>query len=243
MKPDQTAHGGVHEDGTSLAQDAKEDAAIALVFAGPKEGEDRSDVTPVSGAAAEATSQRKIEANRRNALKSSGPRTASGKRRVSRNAVKHGIFSKHLLTNDVDGGEDPREYAHLYAAIHEHYRPVDLLEELLVDRIATLTWRLSRVPRCERGQIDRALSNYRFQAQQGTAAMLASSDMAGLHNAEEDSIVDDLLLPSNGDLDRLLKYEDAISKQRDRALMEIETLQAKRKAATAVNGDSTKQSH
>jgi hypothetical protein len=37
------------------------------------------------------TSQRKIAANRSNSLKSSGPRTAAGKRRASRNGHKHGL--------------------------------------------------------------------------------------------------------------------------------------------------------
>jgi len=37
------------------------------------------------------TSQRKIEANRRNALRSSGPRTTAGKARSRRNAFKHGL--------------------------------------------------------------------------------------------------------------------------------------------------------
>ena len=43
-------------------------------------------------------SQRKLEANRRNALKSTGPRTEAGKRICSMNAVKHGLFSsRHVV--------------------------------------------------------------------------------------------------------------------------------------------------
>jgi len=36
-------------------------------------------------------SDRKIAANRKNALRSTGPRSAAGKTRVSRNAVRHGL--------------------------------------------------------------------------------------------------------------------------------------------------------
>ena len=50
-------------------------------------------------------SSRKLAANRRNARKSTGPKTASGKKKVSRNAVRHGFFSKFLLIQHRDGKE------------------------------------------------------------------------------------------------------------------------------------------
>jgi len=39
-------------------------------------------------------SQRRIEANRRNARKSSGPKSSAGKWRASRNALKHGLAAR-----------------------------------------------------------------------------------------------------------------------------------------------------
>ena len=39
-------------------------------------------------------SQRKLEANRRNAQKSTGPKSAAGKKKVSHNALKHGLMSQ-----------------------------------------------------------------------------------------------------------------------------------------------------
>ncbi len=45
----------------------------------------------------QTVSSRKVEANRRNASKSTGPRTQTGKRMVAKNALKHGFFSKWLL--------------------------------------------------------------------------------------------------------------------------------------------------
>ena len=51
------------------------------------------------------TSEKKIAANRINAMKSRGPRTAAAKSRVSRNALRHGLAAlKHLdamLTRDI----------------------------------------------------------------------------------------------------------------------------------------------
>src|SRR6266581_4554162 len=81
-------------------------------------------------------SSRKIAANRRNASKSTGPRTQIGRRMVAKNALKHGFFSKWLLIPHPDGKEDPTEYQDLYAALREHYQPLDEGQEMWVEKIA-----------------------------------------------------------------------------------------------------------
>jgi len=63
-------------------------------------------------------SLKKLASNRRNSLKSTGPRTPDGKRRVSRNAIRHGFYSKWLLVRHADGKEDESEYDDSYAAIY-----------------------------------------------------------------------------------------------------------------------------
>jgi hypothetical protein len=73
-------------------------------------------------------SSRKVEANRRNASKSTGPRTQSGKRMVAKNALKHGFFSKWLLIPHPDGKEDPTEYQDFYATLRGHYQPLAIAE-------------------------------------------------------------------------------------------------------------------
>ena len=65
-----------------------------------------------------------LEANRKNAEKSTGPRTAEGKEIVSRNALKHGLFSRYLLLDD----EDPAEYQALLDDLHaELSTPAEIL--------------------------------------------------------------------------------------------------------------------
>ena len=73
-------------------------------------------------------SLRKVESNRRNSQKSTGPKTATGKKRVSRNAVRHGFFSKFLLIQHRDGKESQGEYDDFYAGVRKHYQPVGWLE-------------------------------------------------------------------------------------------------------------------
>jgi hypothetical protein len=58
------------------------------------------------------TSERKIAANRQNARKSTGPRTAAGKTRVRRNALRHGLAAR--IVNDPTTSADAD---HLVTAI------------------------------------------------------------------------------------------------------------------------------
>src|SRR5437870_9435700 len=141
-------------------------------------------------------SSRKIAANRRNASKSIGPRTQSGKRMVAKNALKHGFFSKWLLIPHPDGKEDPTEYQNLYAALSVHYQPLDFLEELWVEKIAVWSWRLRRLLRCESGQIARALAEHNHEIeQQLSAAASGELELSALSGPEIDAITDHLFLP------------------------------------------------
>ncbi len=86
-----------------------------------------------------ATSKQ-IEANQRNASKSSGSKTKQGKSRTSMNAMKHGILSsKVLLTN-----EDPSEFKVFTEQTFMALQPTGDIETLLADRIISIAWRLRR---------------------------------------------------------------------------------------------------
>src|ERR1700731_2881518 len=51
----------------------------------------------------EPTSEKKTKANRRNALKSTGPRTARGKSWSRLNALKHGILASQAVITVTEG--------------------------------------------------------------------------------------------------------------------------------------------
>jgi hypothetical protein len=93
------------------------------------------------------TSPRQIDANRRNAQKSTGPRTGEGKRIVAQNAVKHGLLSQHVVL----ANEDESEFEDFTRRLRSALSPLGELEEMLVDSIAASAWRLRRVLRVERG--------------------------------------------------------------------------------------------
>jgi hypothetical protein len=73
-----------------------------------------------------------IEANRKNAQKSTGPQTSEGKQAVAQNAIKHGLSSRHLILGD----EDPSEYQVLLDQLQAGLNSVGALEHSLVERIA-----------------------------------------------------------------------------------------------------------
>jgi hypothetical protein len=87
------------------------------------------------------TSEKQSKANRRNALKSSGPRTPEGKNVVRLNAVKHGLLSQTVLLP----GEDAETLKKLGESLRAELQPVGDLEGMFVDRIIAAHWRLRRL--------------------------------------------------------------------------------------------------
>ena len=124
--------------------------------------------SPANTAPKAPASERRIQANRRNALRSTGPTTARGKRTVARNAIKHGFLAREVVITAGDGKESSEEFHALVGQLWEDYEPVGVVEESLVQRIAACWWRTARVIRAENGEIrkrldtlavDRALRN------------------------------------------------------------------------------------
>jgi hypothetical protein len=93
------------------------------------------------------TSFRQINANRRNALKSTGPRTTEGKERSRCNAVRHGLTAETV----IGALEDAEDYAAFEAAITADYAAETAVERELVLRLASLLWRLRRATTMETG--------------------------------------------------------------------------------------------
>jgi hypothetical protein len=87
----------------------------------------------------------KVEANRLNAQKSTGPRTERGKQRSSRNAVTHGLRAETLVL----GEEDPQELEERREAWRACLSPADEVEQRLVDDAVAHTWMQDRARRAQ----------------------------------------------------------------------------------------------
>ncbi|MCK4773523.1 MAG: hypothetical protein KAT30_02015 [Candidatus Krumholzibacteria bacterium] len=103
------------------------------------------------------------KANRQNSMKSTGPKTSKGKRKVSQNALKHGVFARDVVIGAGDGKESMAEFKRLLETFRQDLKPVGALEEALVEQIVQLLWRLRRVLRCETGEIRSKLDDARSQ--------------------------------------------------------------------------------
>jgi hypothetical protein len=86
------------------------------------------------------TSLRQLEANRRNALHSTGPTSEDGKRQSRLNAVRHGLTAETVISSL----EDADDYKAFEATIIADYDPTTAVERELVLRLASLLWRLRR---------------------------------------------------------------------------------------------------
>ena len=91
------------------------------------------------------TSLRQFEANRRNALRSTGPKTGEGKRRSRLNAVRHGLTAETVVAHL----EDPEDYKAFEATIIADYCAETAVARELVLRLASLLWRLRRATAIE----------------------------------------------------------------------------------------------
>ena len=85
------------------------------------------------------TSFRQFEANRRNAQKSTGPKTEEGKRQSRRNAIRHGLCAETV----IETVEDVDDYRGFEATITADFDVETAVERELVLRLASLLWHSS----------------------------------------------------------------------------------------------------
>ncbi len=99
-----------------------------------------------------------IKANQQNAKKSTGPKTVEGKQRSRMNAMTHGIFAQIPILP----GEDRENLTALADAINQTYKPQDVMEVILVERIIVASFRQIRLREVEAAHIKINMSEERL---------------------------------------------------------------------------------
>jgi len=96
------------------------------------------------------TTEAQVIANRRNARKSTGPRSTQGRTAISQNAVKHGLSARQ----DVITSESQADFDLYREQMLSELAPAGPMESMLAERIVALSWRLKRVVRIQNQTID-----------------------------------------------------------------------------------------
>jgi hypothetical protein len=115
------------------------------------------------------TSLKQIAANRRNALKSTGPMTSEGKQRSRCNAIRHGLTAETVIV----GFEDADDYEAFEATVIADYDARSAVERELVLRLASVLWRLRRATGIETSLFESAIK----QSGQSEIFNRATADM------------------------------------------------------------------
>ena len=175
--------------------------------------------------------ERQIVANRVNATRG-GPKTPEGKAAASRNAVTHGLTSHSGLLP----GETLEDFSDLRACVFAELAPDSAIEIELAERIASLLWRLRRVPAFEA-----ALLAWTHACKEEASLYTANEPrLINWHDRDRPrsaSVTDILAFGRSldgflkGDLGgRLSRYEIALQRQLSALMLELRRMQARRKA-------------
>ena len=194
------------------------------------------------------TSLKQIEANRRNALKSTGPTTPEGKARSRRNALRHGLTAETVIV----AFEDAEDYQAFETAVISDYEAESAVERELVLRLSSVLWRLRRATGIETalfesvttdpGKVELGSSlpalieaadpsdrnQLHLVATQQSAAAVGSELGLDTKNDIADSFLRLAALPTFA-LDRLSRYEHLLWRQARQIVLTLESLRRRKR--------------
>jgi hypothetical protein len=181
------------------AQDAEDAPAVERLV---------SDAGPIRNS--KPISPRRLAANRRNAQRSTGPRTPAGKKRCSQNAIKHGLCSFHATRLP---GECQATFNLFIDELREDLKPKTIADICTFDQLCSVLWRLERMPQSQRDifqvELDRCADG----------ETLAASEILARRFSEN---------PSNNGFLLLDRYERSLRNQYLRLLNQLLNMQRNR---------------
>ncbi len=191
-----------------------------------------------------ALSPRQLAARRANARKCTGPRTPEGKDVARLNALEHGFFSCDVVNPVLDGPARAEEFNSILDALLEDFQPQSVTERIMVDEIAACCWRIRRLLRyeCRESWVDD--DDFRHRAKTETPSEAMAALMGYDHQAARQRIfrklrrggLDAFILPSDSDIDKIVRYERLIKRNLYRALYTLERLRAARRTPQSSQG-------
>ncbi len=128
------------------------------------------------------SSLRKIQANRRNAQRSTGPKSQEGKTASSHNATRHGLSCDRLV---VLPGESQDDLDALIHALNDEFKPATETERHYVERMIHARWKLLRAQRLEAEAFEWVLEGPETLSSADRRILRDLSDPSGLINRVE----------------------------------------------------------
>jgi len=190
------------------------------------------------------TSEKKIKANRRNAAKSTGPRTARGKSYSRLNALKHGILASQAVLTTIEGRSERTAFEDLVSGLTLDFRPTGTFEQSLVQQIAACIWRQRRLLMFENRTAFQARDNRTFRAMNGPNRGMQPLYVIKGRRFEGDDVLDaaglGLDLPGERDTMRLVRYENAVTRSMRNAIAQLrQHQQLRREGFTGIQPDAS----
>jgi len=194
------------------------------------------------------SSLKQIEANRRNALNSTGPTTPVGKQRSRCNAIRHGLTAETVIA----ALEDSEDYQAFEAAVISDYDAESAVQRELVLRLASVLWRLRRATSIETalfesvtedsGKHEHRLSRENFEVADLTErhrlflGAVQESNAADEPSCDSKKEIADCFLrladlPTSA-LDRLSRYEHMLWRQARQIVFTLESLRRRKRQSS-----------
>jgi hypothetical protein len=161
------------------------------------------------------SSERRIQANRANAAKSTGPLTVQGKRNSSRNSLQHGMLARAIVLDS----ESTVRFTALLTALTEELQPQTGVESALVENMAVARWRQMRLWGMEKAGIANEI-----QKQESSAD---SQDTLSRDAPTRAALAFRTLSDNSRSLELMNRYEGRYERQYGRALDRLIQLRQK----------------
>jgi hypothetical protein len=185
--------------------------------------------------------QRRIEANRRNAARSTGPRTAQGKARVARNPIKHAFF---VAPEKWSPGQR-RDFAETLDGLRDDLRPQGVLEEGCVTIMAQSYVRMAAMLRYE--NIAALKYHQERERELNQRIVAAEAPQAAQLQAQRDQLIAAGLwgptIPGPREARAIIRYGGSLDRAIRRASSDLRGLQQMRVSGAASIPMVQKQTH